>query len=85
MIDQEAQTVARTFYDGWVARFGAPLRITTDQGRQFESKLFHALNNLMGTKHLRTTVYHPAANGMVERFHRQFEAAIKCHELAKWT
>ncbi|CAK9804112.1 Transposon Tf2-11 polyprotein [Anthophora plagiata] len=85
MIDQEAQTVARTFYDGWVARFGAPLRITTDQGRQFESKLFYTLNNLIGSKHLRTTAYHPAANGMVERFHRQLKAAIKCHESAKWT
>lgn len=85
MVDQEAQTVARTFYDGWIARFGTPLRITTDQGRQFESKLFCALNNLIGSKHLRTTAYHPAANGMVERFHRQLKAAIRCHGSAKWT
>ena len=27
----------------------------------------------------RTTAYHPAANGMVERFHRQLKAALKCH------
>ncbi|KOC60372.1 hypothetical protein WH47_08500, partial [Habropoda laboriosa] len=51
----------------------------TDQGRQFESTLFKQLSLLIGTKHLRTTAYHPAANGMVERFHRQMKSAIACH------
>ena len=83
--DQEAATVARAFYAHWIARFGTPLRITTDQGRQFESHLFRELNQLAGTTHFRTTAYHPAANGMVERFHRQFKAAIKCHRHARWT
>ncbi|XP_063994836.1 uncharacterized protein LOC135172612 [Diachasmimorpha longicaudata] len=83
--DQEATTVARAFYEGWICRFGVPLRITTDQGRQFESYLFKHLNYLAGTTHLRTTAYHPAANGMVERFHRQLKAAIKCHENPTWT
>lgn len=83
--DQEASTVARAFYEGWICRFGAPLRITTDQGRQFESQLFKELNQLAGSTHLRTTAYHPAANGMVERLHRQLKAAIKCHEEQQWT
>lgn len=52
--DQEA-TVARAFYTHWIARFGIPLRITTDQGRQFESCLFKQLSYLTGTNHLRTT------------------------------
>lgn len=83
--DQEAETVAREFYKQWVSRFGTPLRVTTDQGRQFESRLFNELNKLTGTKHLRTTAYHPAANGMVERSHRQLKAAIKCHQNSRWT
>lgn len=77
--DQEAETVARAFYEGWITRFGVPLRITTDQGRQFESELFKQLNYLLGTKHLRTTAYHPASNGLVERSHRQLKTAIKCY------
>ena len=85
MSDQEASTVARIFYDNWISRFGTPLRITTDQGRQFESHLFKHLNRLLGTTHLRTTAYHPAANGMVERFHRQLKAAIMCHYDERWT
>ncbi|KAK2577565.1 hypothetical protein KPH14_012711, partial [Odynerus spinipes] len=36
------------------------------------------------TTHLKTTPYHPAANGMVERLHRQLKAAIRCHETADW-
>jgi len=31
--DQEAATVARAFYEGWICRFGTSLRVTTDQGR----------------------------------------------------
>ncbi|XP_051162403.1 uncharacterized protein K02A2.6-like [Leptopilina boulardi] len=92
MEDQEAETVARKFYTHWVARFGTPLRITSDQGRQFESHLFRELNQLTGASHYRTTAYHPAANGMVERFHRQLKAAItlpseicKCHQHSRWT
>ena len=32
---------------------------------------------LLGTKRSRTTSYHPQANGMVERFHRQLKSALK--------
>ncbi|XP_029174987.1 uncharacterized protein K02A2.6-like [Nylanderia fulva] len=83
--DQETETVARAFYEGWICRFGAPVRITTDQGRQFESHLFRRLSELTGVQQLRTTAYHPQANGMVERFHRQLKAAIKCQQKDRWT
>ena len=66
-----AETVARAFVTRWVASFGVPSTITTDRGSQFESALFLALTNLLGTKRVRTTAYHPIANGLVERFHRQ--------------
>ncbi|XP_076764840.1 uncharacterized protein LOC143431789 [Xylocopa sonorina] len=81
----EAETVARTFIAGWVARFGTPLRITTDQGRQFESELFKRLNAFLGSTHLRITAYHPAATGLVQRLHRQLKAAIRCHNDERWT
>jgi RNase H-like domain found in reverse transcriptase/Reverse transcriptase (RNA-dependent DNA polymerase)/Integrase zinc binding domain/Integrase core domain len=83
--DITADTVASAFVTGWISRFGTPLRITSDQGRQFESTLFKALNHLLGTCLIRTTAYHPAANGMVERLHRQLKAALKCHEGVRWT
>lgn len=38
-----AETIPEAFYGNWIARFGTPLRIITDQGRQFESALYQAL------------------------------------------
>ena len=77
MKDMEVITVAKALYEGWICRFGAPLIIATDQGRQFESHLYNALCKLMGTKHIHTTSYHSGANSMVECFHRPLKAAIR--------
>jgi cleavage and polyadenylation specificity factor subunit 1 len=68
-----------------MSRFGCPETITTDQGSQFESQLFHSLAKLFGIQLSRTTPYHPAANGLVERFHRTLKAAIMCHADQHWT
>jgi hypothetical protein len=54
---------------------------TTDRGTQFESVLF---TSLTGTHRIRTTAYHPASNGLVERFYRRLKAALKCHH-SSWT
>lgn len=85
VVDITAETIAFAFYSGWISRFGIPLRITTDQGRQFESSLFTEFSNLLGIKRFRTTPYHPAANGLVERCHRTVKTAIKSHGGRNWT
>ncbi len=83
--DVEASTVARAFYDNWICRFGAPEKVSTDQGSQFEAQLTQALLSLVGCKRIRTTAYHPKANGMIERWHRTLKAAIMCHNDPNWT
>lgn len=82
--DIRAETIARAFYNGWVCRFGTPEKITTDQGRQFEADLFKCLTNILGIERIRTTSYHPQANGLVERWHRALKSAIRCHEDKGW-
>lgn len=71
-----AETIARAVYEHWICRFGCPLRITTDQGRQFESTLFKTLMTRLGVDRLRTSSYHPQSNGQVERWHRTLKAAL---------
>lgn len=80
MVGITAEEVARIFFRDWIARFGVPSLVTTDQGRQFEAALFQALMKLCSAKRIRTTSYHPCANGLVERMHRQLKAAIMCHQ-----
>ncbi|BES94023.1 Reverse transcriptase (RNA-dependent DNA polymerase) [Nesidiocoris tenuis] len=85
MPDMTAETVAKTFLHNWISRFGVPLRLSSDQGRQFESRLFKELCSLLGTHHLRTTPYHPQSNGLIERWHRTLKATLKCFPSNKWT
>lgn len=82
--DQSAETVATAFFSGWISRFGCPQTIVTDQGAQFESQLVRQFSHLLGSAKSRTTAYHPAANGMVERFHRGLKAAIRCQASDCW-
>ncbi|PIK55613.1 hypothetical protein BSL78_07465 [Apostichopus japonicus] len=74
--NQEAVTVARVFVEQFVLRFGVPLQLHTDQGRNFESNLFKELAQLLGIDKTRTTAFHPQSDGMVERFNRTLEAML---------
>ena len=84
--DITAETVAHAFIQCWISRFGVPSTVTTDRGRQFESALWDKLMQLLGCKRIRTTSYHPAANGLIECFHRQLKASLKAHpNPTQWT
>lgn len=82
--DMTADTVATAFYSHWICRYGSPITITSDQGSQFESALFTALTRLVGADKTRTTPYHPASNGLVERMHRTLKAALMCAGHIPW-
>ncbi|GFW77619.1 hypothetical protein TNCV_2801841 [Trichonephila clavipes] len=45
-----AETVSRAIFDTWISRFGCPVYLTTDQGRQFEAALFQRINEIPGHK-----------------------------------
>ncbi|CAH8553506.1 unnamed protein product [Schistosoma rodhaini] len=74
--DTSAESVAKALIENWISYYGIPAIITTDRGAQFESRLFQQLTELLGIKRIRTTSYHPMANGMVERLHRQLKASL---------
>ena len=69
--------VADSFEANWVARFGVPATITTDQGTQFTGGMWQCMRKAQGSKHVQTSAYHPRANGIVEQFHRQLKVALR--------
>ena len=68
--DQEATTCMDAAYAGFFARFGLPLQLHSDQGRNFESTLVKELCALAEVHKTRTTLFHPCSDGLTERANR---------------
>ena len=71
--NQEAKTIANVIVDNWISRFGVPMELHTDQGRNFESVVFQEVCQILGINKTRTTPLHPQSDGMVERFNGTLE------------
>ena len=77
--NMEAATIARILVDNVFCLVGAPYRILTDQGPNFEGLLFKELCKAMGIAKIRTSPYKPSTNGITERFHQTLNSMIaKC-------
>jgi len=75
--NHKAETVATTLVDNFFCRFGIPQSLHSDQGRDFESKLFQEMCQLLDIDKTRTTPWHPQSDGMVERFNRTLQTLLK--------
>ena len=53
-----------------ILRFGMPLVIHSDKGREFENGLMKSLCALLGCTKTRTAPYHPESDDMIEWFNR---------------
>ena len=65
--DMTATTCAGVFTREFVRRYGFPLQVHSDQGRQFESTLFQEVCKLINVRKSRTTSLHPQSDGQTER------------------
>ncbi|KAL0149631.1 hypothetical protein M9458_055158 [Cirrhinus mrigala] len=59
------------------SRVGIPSEILNDQGTPFMSRLMADLCRLLRVKQLRTTVYHPQTDGLVERFNQTLKQMLR--------
>lgn len=75
---QTAEVTAKAAVDHFFSRFGYPFHVFSDQGRNFESKLFAALCTALQIHKSRTTTYRPSANGQAERYNRTLMDAVRC-------
>ena len=61
--DQTAKTVAKVFYEHFIAVFGVPTKLLSNRGSNFTSTLVEELCTAFGIQKCRTTAYHAQCNG----------------------
>ena len=62
----------------FIGRLGCHLELHSDQGRNFESRMFKEVCDLLKMVKTRTTPYRPSANGQVERMNRTILQILRC-------
>ena len=75
--NHKAATCAEAFVRGWVLHLGVPLKMHSDQGREFESNLWTEMCHYLAICKTRTNPYRPQSDGMVERFNRTLIQVLK--------
>ncbi len=62
--------------EAWVSRFGVLETVTSDWEAQFSAASWASFCERLGICHAMTMAYHPQANGLMERAHRQLKDAL---------
>ncbi|GFW83233.1 retrovirus-related Pol polyprotein from transposon 297 [Trichonephila clavipes] len=57
-----ARVIADNFLDNYISRFGAPIKLISDNGPQFISDIFENLSERLGIRYVKTVVYRPQGN-----------------------
>ncbi|GFU83689.1 retrovirus-related Pol polyprotein from transposon 412 [Trichonephila clavipes] len=70
-----AQTIANAFFNNYIARYGAPISLISDNGPQFISDVFEHLSHRLDIKHMKTVTYRPQSN-LTERVNRNLVQMI---------
>ena len=68
--DKMAKTVAKVFYERFIAVFGVPAKLLSNRGANFTSTLVEELCSAFGIQKCRTTAYHAQCNRQLEHFHQ---------------
>ena len=85
--NQLSVTVAKLLMNEWIFCYGAPERIHTDQGRNFQAEMVKELCVLFGIEKSRTSPYHPEGNGQCERMNRSLMNLLRVlgkEDKSKW-
>ena len=77
----DTETVAEALLDMY-SRIGVPEEVLSDLGTQFTSDCMKEVSRLLSIRRLTTSPYHPACNGLVEKFNGTLKRMLRrlCHE-----
>jgi len=67
--------VPSAFIDTWVAAYGIPDAVLTDNGPHLSLVYYQGILGFLGIPSHYTSSYHPRTNGQVERYNRSLQAA----------
>ena len=85
--NKEAVTVANALLDAWITKFGCPVRIHSDQGKEFQNSVWQQLCDRLQIQKTSTPAYNPQSNP-IERFHKTLNSIMRTHlarEDAGWS
>ena len=83
--DKKAVTIAKILLDEVFRRFSWCRFITSDNGTEMVNEVLTELTNLGNIHHIRTSIYHPQANGKAERPHHTMVACLaKVAKINNW-
>ena len=74
-----AYSTAVAFCEAWLFKYGPPKTLLSDNGKQFASRFFLSLCQLLGVTNAFTSAYHPQASGQVERYNRAILSMLRCY------
>ena len=74
--NKEAETVAKVLVEQVFTRFGVPIALLSDNGKEVDSGIMRAVCRLLEIDKLHTTSYKASTNAAVERFHKTMNTML---------
>lgn len=71
--------VAKEFSSHWFFKYGALKEVLSDNGPQFESKLYQNTCRILSITNTFTSTYHPQMNGQIDRFNIPIATMLCCY------
>lgn len=77
LADKSADTVARTFVENYVLRYGVPKEIATDCGTEFMNSTLENVCKLLKVSKINSTAYHHESIGSLENWHKHLGSYLR--------
>ena len=75
--DKSATSVASALITKWIAPFGPPTSMTSDNGKEFTNQVISSLCKQVNIHQIFCTPYYPQGNGLGERQHRELNDYLR--------